>query len=145
MTFIQQRHEDSLPLPVRNFISYTLSLARQGSVEEVAAAFFFGREKLIPEMFTSILQALDSHKNSYPSLLYYLQRHIEVDQHDHGPLSRECLEILCHQDKVKWDRALQAASTSLDLRSRLWDGVCQRIAMSSQTEIASSCSTLVQF
>jgi Protein of unknown function (DUF3050) len=45
----------SVPSGVRNFVSETLTCALHGSIVEVASAFFFGREDVIPEMFQRLL------------------------------------------------------------------------------------------
>jgi len=40
-----------VPPHVQAFVAHTMVLARSGSTEEVLAAFFYGREDIIPEMF----------------------------------------------------------------------------------------------
>ena len=39
-------------------MSFNLDLAMNGEVYEVAAAFFYGREGLIPEMFKPLVDSL---------------------------------------------------------------------------------------
>ena len=39
------------PQHVQGFVAHTMALANAGSTEEVLAAFFYGREDVIPEMF----------------------------------------------------------------------------------------------
>lgn len=68
----------------KEFVDFNLDLAQYGKLHEVAAAFFFGREKLIPDMFTSILNDFeknfaDSQNILFPHLKYYLERHVEID------------------------------------------------------------------
>lgn len=117
----------------KNFVSFNLDLALQGKTHEVAAAFFFGREKLIPDMFTSILKDLDQNleqkdRQSFPSMTYYLERHIEVDGGEHGHLAHECLGILCGTDEMKWKEAELTGMTSLKLRYELWSEVESKIS-----------------
>lgn len=116
----------------RNFVSFNLNLAKNGTVHEVAAAFFFGREKLIPDMFTSILGDLSinfegSHSTNFPNLNYYLERHIEIDGGEHSHKAHECLESMCGDDEVKWNQAKDAGVKSLQLRKALWDEVLQKV------------------
>ena len=112
----------------QNFVSFNLDLARNGKIHEVGAAFFFGREKLIPDMFTSILGDLttnfsETDQNQFPNLKYYLARHIEIDGGEHSHQAQDCLQSLCAHDEVKWNEARAAGVQSLKLRSALWDEV----------------------
>lgn len=117
----------------KNFLEFNLTLAKNGKVHEVAAAFFFGREKVIPDMFTSILNDLEKNfsadqKKQFPNLRYYLQRHIEVDGGEHSHKAHDCLFSLCGEDKNKWEEARVAGEKSLLLRSALWDEVEKKIS-----------------
>ena len=46
------------PRHVQAFVAHTMALANSGSTEEVLAAFFYGREDIIPEMFQRLLRTL---------------------------------------------------------------------------------------
>src|SRR6478736_7349132 len=43
-----------VPPHVQAFVAHTMVLARSGSTEEVLAAFFYGREDIIPELFSRL-------------------------------------------------------------------------------------------
>ncbi len=110
------------------FVNFNIDLAINGKTHEVAAAFFFGREKLIPDMFTSILGDLkinfnEDAKKSFPNLCYYLERHIEIDGGEHSHLAHDCLKSLCGDNETKWEEARLAGIKSLMLRRALWDEV----------------------
>ena len=108
-------------------MEYNLEIAKNGSDVEVASAFLYGREKLIPDMFTAIKDVMSSEKVDCPTLIYYLERHIELDGDEHGPLAEKCLQALCGDDAAKWQSAEDIAVESLKLRSRLWDAVLAAI------------------
>lgn len=117
----------------KKFVSFNLDLAREGKIHEVAAAFFFGREKLIPDMFTSILGDLSKNfdskaQDTFPNLRYYLARHIEIDGGEHSHSAHDCLYSLCGSDEKKWEEARRAGVLSLKLRSALWDEVEKKLA-----------------
>jgi len=117
----------------KSFVEFNLHLATKGNLHEVAAAFFFGREKLIPDMFTSILKDLGTNldskdQKSFPYMRYYLERHIEVDGGEHSHLAQECLNVLCGNDEKKWKEAELAGIASLKLRYELWSDVEARLS-----------------
>lgn len=102
------------------FVQQNLKLAQEGRVEEVAASFFHGREKLVPEMFISMVDVLEKEHIHAPTFIYYLKRHIEVDSGDHGPKASHCLEVLTQSEDAR-QRAQDSALESLVLRKKLWD------------------------
>lgn len=130
INFIETMNYEKLTLAQRNFVSYNLNLAMSGSIHKVAAAFFFGREKLIPDMFTSLLNDLksnfnDSHK--FANLIFYLERHIEIDGGEHSHHAWACLQDLCGTDSKKWSEAYQSGIHSLNLRIELWNEVASKV------------------
>jgi hypothetical protein len=112
-----------LPNYARRFVAGNLALAQEGSTLEVAAAFFYGREKLIPEMFTTIVNILKAENLHCPKLMYYLERHIHVDGEEHGPLSEKCLMELCQQSTSKLAQAEKTGLLALRARDEFWTGV----------------------
>lgn len=109
--FLKSDDLNLIPAGAREFVAANLKLAREGHVLEVAASFFFGREKLIPDMFQSIVDTLKKEKVTAPTFLYYLERHIEVDSGEHGPLALKALSHLINNQSDLHDLAMAAGLT----------------------------------
>lgn len=121
----------NLNTTVKNFVNYTFEIINSNKPHLIAAAFTFGREDLIPDIFIEILQNADSKNNTYNKFTYYLQRHIEIDGDEHGPLSLKMIAALCGDDESMWEACKQVAIQSLQQRLLLWDGINERIASAS--------------
>jgi hypothetical protein len=111
-----------------HFLKKTFSAIDTAKDHELAAYFFFGREALIPDMFIKVVERMNaSEDHRFDELLTYLQRHIDVDGGEHGPLAGQILEELCGQDEKKWSEAAASALKALEARKVLWDGALQAI------------------
>lgn len=121
--FLSTNNFELIPEGAREFVEYNLHVATQGHIVEVAANFFYGREKLIPEMFQSIVNVLKQEEVEAPLLLYYLDRHIELDGEEHGPLAEKALTHLAGDDTDLIRMAEDSGNFALDQRKLLWDTV----------------------
>ena len=114
----------SVSAVARKFLDYTFSIIDTKKPHLIAAAFTFGREDLIPDMFIGMVKHLSEKSGTNcTKLLYYLQRHIEVDGDDHGPLSLQMVEELCGDDAEKWAETKIVAVEAMKNRIDLWDGI----------------------
>lgn len=117
-----------LSAAVKEFLGFTFEVIESNELHKIAAAFTFGREELIPDMFLKIIDNTSKEgPNTYPKLSYYLKRHIELDGEDHGPLSIKMIVELCDGDAVKWNEVLDISKKALQCRINLWDEIAEGI------------------
>ena len=71
------------------FVRATFIHVDSGKPHVVGASFTLGREEIIPDMFLEILSQSE-HDGRFQQLVYYLERHVELDGDTHGPLAQQC-------------------------------------------------------
>jgi hypothetical protein len=132
---------EGAPAAAKQFVESTFRVIHGNSPAQQAAAFAFGREDAIPDMFRSLVRHLSQETNGeLVPFIWYLERHIEIDGDDHGPLSLKMVADLCGDDLELWEDAAQAAEQALGARIGLWDGVLRQITESSSGNKARSSS-----
>ncbi len=122
--FAAIKHAD-LHVNIKRFLAFTFEVIESGKSHEIAAAFTFGREDLIPNMFSEILNNLKAELADYDlsELIYYFQRHIELDADEHGPMAFEMISYLCGTDQKKWQEVKNISTVALQHRIELWNTI----------------------
>lgn len=88
-----------------------------------AAAFAFGRETILPDVFQRLLDQIKLNDVEAPRFHYYLKRHIEVDGDDHGPMSLELVNYFIDGDPTKLIEAEHAAIDAIQARIEMFDAL----------------------
>lgn len=116
---------------IKAFLDFTFRVIEEGKSHEIAAAFTFGREDLIPSMFTAILKNFQANfpDTDLSKLIYYFERHIELDADDHGPMAMKMITELCGTDAQKWSDVEEVSKMALEKRIGLWDAIEESLIM----------------
>lgn len=117
-----------VPAEAREFVDFTFEVINSKLSHLQSAAFTFGREDLIPNMFIAIVGDLNKKFPDQLSLIkYYLDRHIEVDGDHHSHLALDMTAELCGDNEEYWKAAEEITVASLKQRINLWNGVYNEI------------------
>lgn len=126
--FVAIKQSDLHP-NIKSFLDFTFRVIEEGKPHEIAAAFTFGREDLIPSMFTEILK---NFQKNFPNaqldkLIYYFERHIELDADEHGPMAMQMIQVLCGNDAQKWNDVISISKQALEKRIGMWNAIEEQI------------------
>lgn len=113
---------------VKKFVNFTFQTINSKRTHLVASLLTFGREEIIPDIFIKIVEEASLDGQDYSKLKYYLNRHIEIDGEEHGPLALQMISEICGSDKSKWNEVQSIAIESLNHRINLWDSILEKIS-----------------
>ena len=106
------------------FVNETFKILDGAPGHVIASMFTFGREEVIPNMFRAILNELNKkYHGKLKSFIYYLDRHIGLDEDEHTPAALKMVKQLCENDETKWAEATRAAQKAMQARITFWDGI----------------------
>ena len=110
---------------IKEFLHFTFSIIREGKPHKIAAIFTFGRENLIPNMFNEILHEFEKNikGSNIGKLIYYFERHIELDEDEHGPMALDMVSKLAGDKAEFWLEIEEISKIALQKRILLWDAI----------------------
>jgi hypothetical protein len=119
--------DDAIPDSVKDFVTHTLDVALNGTPAAVAASFCHGREDLLPDVLGALRVCIGELLGATPVFAHYIDRHIELDHDEHGPLARRLLAALTNGDPQAERAAEHVGIEAVRARARLWDGIVEEI------------------
>ena len=127
-------HHPDIPAPAAHFLRTTQALIASGEVHALAAAFAYGRELLVPELFRGLLDRLIVLELPCPTLRWYLERHITLDGDSHGPLAETMVLTLAGNDPAAHQSVLTVRRQVLADRAAFWDAIALQLHKCSQVD-----------
>lgn len=128
-----------IPAPSKAFMRSTLEIIESGQAHLMAAAFCYGRECLVPDLFTQLHGQIDRQDLHAPTLLWYLQRHVTLDGDSHGPLAQRMVQELCENDPRRIQEVEDVKSRVVVQRNDFWQSIAQ--ALDSPSALPACCQT----
>jgi pyrroloquinoline quinone (PQQ) biosynthesis protein C len=117
-----------VPPAAAEFIRRSFAVIASDSAHRITAAFTFGREDVIPDMFRQLVSQLaDQNPDTWGRFRFYLERHIAHDDACHAPACRRIIGRMCGNDTAKWAEASATARECLEARIALWDAIAAEI------------------
>ena len=75
-------------------------------------------------MFIEIVKGINNKNNvTAEKFIYYLERHIELDEDEHGPMALEMVKELAENDPTKWKEIEEVSIEALKKRIELWNSI----------------------
>ena len=111
----------SPPEASKDFVTTTLKIAN-GPIHGVVAAFWLSRERIIPDMFTTLLQNFCL-QEELSIFKWYLERHIYLDTKSHYPISTLIFSRVIGGDENKLEEAANIAIEALSARLNFLDNI----------------------
>ena len=120
-SFLTSEHSlQSLKPGIQELVEYNLMLAKTGTIGEIAAAFFCGREPLTSQLFIPMIKVLKQEGKECPILISYIEKLNQEKSRKVETLVLKLLDYFC-KDKTDKIIALQAGLEALNLREQLWN------------------------
>ena len=60
-------------------------------------------------------------------MIYYLDRHIGLDEDEHTPAALKMIKKLCNEDELKWKQTIECGKSVMQARITFWDGILSRL------------------
>jgi hypothetical protein len=118
----------NVPKPAKDFVLDTFKYIELGLPHLTATIFTLGREEIIPDMFRELVHDLNNNSSgNLKSFIYYLDRHIGLDENEHTPLALKMIKEICGDDEIKWKECIECGKSVMKSRIKFWDEILSEI------------------
>ena len=116
--------KSNAPKAAKDFVLDTFRYVNMNKPHLTATIFTLGREEIIPDMFRELVEDLESNSSGqYKSFIYYLDRHIGLDEDEHTPLALKMIKEICGDDEQKWKESIDCGKNVMRSRIKFWDQI----------------------
>ena len=116
--------KSNAPKAAKDFVLDTFRYVDMNKPHLTATIFTLGREEIIPDMFRELVEDLESNSSGqYKSFIYYLDRHIGLDEDEHTPLALKMIKEICGDDEQKWKESIDCGKNIMKSRIKFWDQI----------------------
>lgn len=113
----------NIPVAAKNFMRFTFEIIDRNRPHLSATVLAYGRETLVPLLFRCLRNNIQISEFEAPYLHAYLNRHIELDEHEHGPMVMRMAQELCGTSTAFRIESDTVAQRALRTRLTLWDDI----------------------
>ncbi|HEU5338367.1 MAG TPA: DUF3050 domain-containing protein [Sulfuricaulis sp.] len=118
-----------IPTPAKRFMAFTFDIIGRNQLHLLAATLAYGREILIPQLFRSLLEGIQISRSNAPNLYSYFERHIQIDEQEHGPLAVLMVQELCEGSAEKQAEVMDVVEQALAARPDFWNGIYEVLSV----------------
>ena len=116
--------KSNAPKAAKEFVLDTFKYVNMNVPHLNATIFTLGREEIIPDMFRELVQDLENNSSGkFKSFIYYLDRHIGLDEDEHTPLALKMIKEICGDDEKKWRESIDCGKNIMQSRIKFWNQI----------------------
>ena len=120
--------KSNAPKAAKEFVLDTFKYVNMDTPHLTATIFTLGREEIIPDMFRELIQDLENNSSGkFKSFIYYLDRHIGLDENEHTPLALKMIKEICGDDEKKWRESIDCGKNVMQSRIKFWNQILSEI------------------
>ncbi len=123
-----------LPHSAKQFMTFTFDVINRNQPHLTVAVLALGRENLVPHLFAALQKNSNITRDEASLFFHYLDRHIQLDGEEHGPIANQLLLEICKGSSKKLSEAIEIAEQALTVRQIFWDEIYYSLTPNQQAQ-----------